>query len=125
FSLSENGRILATTTGSTTDITLWDIASGRPYNTLSDPDIATALVFSPAGTILATAEGMTLGIKLWDTRTGHLLGILTGHGEPTASLSFSHDGTLLAAGDGEGAITVWNIASRTPVAAMSDGSGAI
>jgi WD40 repeat protein len=72
------------------------------------------LSFNPAGTLLATAGGSTA--RLWDATTHQQVGsTLNGgtDGSAVDSLAFNRDGTVLAAGNGQGTVTLWNPATQT------------
>ena len=77
-----------------------------------------AIAWSPRGDLIATAHGNDSCIRLWD-RDGNLKRVLLGHEEEVTSLSFSHDGALLASGErrtsggGEGTVRVWDVATGT------------
>jgi formylglycine-generating enzyme required for sulfatase activity/serine/threonine protein kinase/WD40 repeat protein len=82
-----------------------------------------ALAWSPRGDVLATAYGSDNAIRLWD-REGKLKRVLFGHDEQVTSLSFSHDGMLLASGErrmgsGHGAVRLWDVATGTTRAVLT------
>src|SRR5438045_789993 len=78
-----------------------------------------SLIYSPNGRILATTAMNSNQVKLWDTGSGFELrtlaisGGVSGFGAATlsgiASISFSHDGRLLAAGGRDGSISIWEV----------------
>lgn len=69
------------------------------------------IAFSPNGSLLA-ASGRG-SVSLWNSATGALMGELPGTpGDWHWELSFSPDGSLLAAATWAGEISVWSLASR-------------
>jgi WD40 repeat protein len=92
-------------------IRFWDVeagrASGKPIADLEENQ--QNLVFSPDGTILASIGG---GIRLWDVENRRQIGeTLTTTDFGAVTLAFSPDGSLLAAGDGNGFLILWDVAT--------------
>jgi WD40 repeat protein len=92
-------------------ISLWDVASRTRLAMI--PAVQSgrvrAVAFSPDSRFLAIA-GKTL--ILWDVRAGMALSPSFEASESVANLAFSADGALLAAGAGDGALRIWNTATR-------------
>jgi uncharacterized delta-60 repeat protein len=65
-----------------------------------------AVAFSPDGTLLAAQNA---GVDVWRVTDGSLFRSISGSFGGIGSLSFSPDSLLLAAGDGDGAVRVWNV----------------
>ena len=95
---SPDSRMLASSNGSDSTISLWDLASRRMVRTFVDePGIVTTCVaFSPDGRTLASGyEDGT--IALWDIASGRqLLGPAVQQREEIISATFSPDGHTLA-----------------------------
>jgi WD40 repeat protein len=103
-------------------------ADGAPFSVQSDglmPDIA---AFSPDGRIVA-GTGSTLGnegLFLFDVATRKPIGEAIAERFPSIEvLRFSPDGRLLAAGDREGGIRVWNVESRRLLGQPLTGDGIV
>ena len=94
---SADGKSLATTSLDAT-AKLWDAATGRELFTLSgNTGGVVAAAFSPDSLRLATA-GSDGAAKVWDVATGQLLLTLApGDGKRLDAVTFSPDGTQLAA----------------------------
>jgi WD40 repeat protein/tRNA A-37 threonylcarbamoyl transferase component Bud32 len=110
---SPDGRVLATGgPGGSTKIQLWDVASGKPQQTLSGIGERNlkSLVFSPDGKILASGgESRTRrNFVLWDARTGKELAAPVGHLGAVDSIAFSPDGKIVCTGAFDGKIKLWN-----------------
>lgn len=131
---SQDGKTLASVSWSRYDgqqVTLWEVATGRPRLTLSKRDSLTgaalppmtelekrntharlsSVVFSPDGRLMAVgSDGGT--INLWDPSTGqHIRSLeheIRGFYYGVASLAFSPDGRTLAAGTSNSPIVLWD-----------------
>src|SRR5262249_53028310 len=69
---------------------------------------------SPDGRLLAAADWMDRAVSLWDTRSGRLLRQLPlkeGQRRYVRSLAFSPDGKTLVAGQMEGFLQLWEVAT--------------
>ena len=119
--ISPNGDLIAASTHgdrlSDHKIYVWEVATGRKIDTLSDdlrlPNIATSLAFSPDGNILIAGYWVPF-VSVW-RRTRIVSGAGFGKFELTNifkmaetvnSVAFSPSGTMFAASTNE--ITVWN-----------------
>jgi dipeptidyl aminopeptidase/acylaminoacyl peptidase len=99
---SPDGRLLASATAQGARV--WDLASGEPRLTLSEP--AGSVAFSVEGSLLAVGEAQ--GISLWEVATGQKLSPLPGGtGRPV----FSPDGRLAAYVSGY--LRLWGIPDTT------------
>ncbi|MFF5225890.1 WD40 repeat domain-containing protein [Dactylosporangium sp. NPDC000521] len=98
--------------GAKGSVIIWDVATGRPVHRFDDDNLGSAMAFSPDGATVAVAKGNT--IALFHVGTGGRT-VLGGQGPAIGSLTFSHDGTLLASADGH-APKVWNVAVGTVAA---------
>jgi WD40 repeat protein len=102
---------------------LWNVATGRPIAILADPNATgsvpdpnvTGVAFSATG-MMATCD--TLGYtSLWDVRTRSVVRTFTDARpglEGTAAVALNPSGTLLATGDSDGTVYVWNLAPKSP-----------
>jgi WD40 repeat protein len=94
-------------------------------------DWLTALTFSNDGRHLASAD-RSGRLFLWDVTdagkpgedgTGYESRILSADGPTIWDLAFSPDGPILASGDGEGRITLWDVVGQNPLATRIEGPG--
>lgn len=128
---SPDGRTLAAGTSNGT-VTFWTTSSPLSVQIQQLPANSTstvqALAFSPGGRMLATGSDGD-GLWLWNTSNpGHPVDIaarlLSGSAASVASVAFSADGQILAAGTGNG-VWLWRInRRRTPVLVAHVMSGA-
>ena len=61
----------------------------------------------------------------WNQARGDDLCVLRGHSNLVYSVAFSPDGRLLASGDWNGVVFLWDVTTRKPVAKLNPGGGAI
>ena len=112
---------------------LWAAETGKLSATLSpDPEITTGLIrvvprplcFSSDGQMLAcvsaiNTDGTTVGtsdfISVWDVKSGKQIATLKGPTAVVHALDFSPCGQLLAAGDADGILHEWDIATEKQV----------
>lgn len=128
---SPDGKVLASVTGQTGEVRLWDAAQGRELMKFqAEQGNYACLAFAPDGKTLAVGSykrgekgELTGGIGFWDVATGKAVRQLA-HKAPRAvtRLAFSPDGKTLAASEAwrEGdnadyvrAITLWDVAGGT------------
>ncbi len=106
---SPNGQLLASG-GDDWTFKLWNIQQRQHIATLEHITDRTRsqvkdVAFSPDGQRLATAGQH---VKLWEISTQNEIATLR-HDEYVWALAFSPNGQLLAAGDGEGKVKIWDV----------------
>jgi dipeptidyl aminopeptidase/acylaminoacyl peptidase len=111
ISFSPNGRLLAA--GGDGQAYLWNLVTGHHLITLDDPgDGAGAEAFSPDRKLLADGDSVLNRVDLWDTVTGRHAATLTAPGPGGIDgVAFSPNGQLLAAGDNNKHVYVWDMAT--------------
>ena len=113
---SPDGQLLASG-GDDWSCRLWNVATGSQIATLEhiigrNRTQVKEVAFSPDGKLLATAG---LNAKLWEVSTRNEIATLQ-HDEWVVALAFSTNGELLATGDNQGRVKVWNIQERKVIA---------
>jgi WD40 repeat protein len=123
---SPDGRLLATG-GYDDEIHLWQASSGKELFRFALPageqPHAASVVFSPDGALLAGCNSCEHGIHVWETSTGkERRQLKIAGGASATSLTFSGDGSLLAAiccvnkgRESETHIGVWRVSSDKEV----------
>ncbi len=106
--------------GADRKLILWDLAAGRPADTLVLPVTSRALTVSPDGKRLAGGGDDGL-VRLWDVSAGKLTpaaaaAALKGHTDWLLCLAFSPDGKALASGGYDGTVRVWDVATGKALA---------
>jgi WD40 repeat protein len=110
-------------------IQLQDIASKSMGASFSHEDFVTAFTLSVDGKVLASASAKIINgdykpaVILWDAASGSELKTLVLE-NPATSLSFSPDGSLLAAAAGND-VQIWDTTSGTQITNLTGHSGAV
>ena len=103
---SPNGNLLATK-GRDKTIRLWNPHAGNLIRTI-DTNSRGGITFNKDGSLLASAEGTTKVVNLWNSETGKLQKTLGGHLGDVRYVTFSPNSDVLASGDSDGHIILWD-----------------
>ena len=115
LSFSADSKILAS--GGLDDaVKLWDITTGINIDTLRHPNFVRFISFSPDGKTFASLSGRA---RLWDVTTGQNITIFQGARSTSDCMSFSPDGTILAAGFRDGTIRLWDVTTNTNIRTLN------
>ena len=96
-----------------TDITLWDVQSGKVLNTFSGHSGKIhSLAFSPIRRWLA-GGGVDKTVTLWDLDSGQQFKTFTGSADVVNVVIFSPDGAAILSGSWDSVVDVWDAASGT------------
>jgi len=114
IAISPDGGTLAAG-GSSNMVKLWDVATGEQMGSITlstDVVYVGSLAFSSDGKALATPGFYPNPVQLWDVTNGKLIANFSSE-EPfhIFNLIFSPDGRMLASGDWNGAVHLWDVAS--------------
>lgn len=104
MALSPDGSSLAVG-GGASGVRLYDTATGGHTRTLSGPSELNTLAFGPDG--LLAGGGIQGTVWLWNSVSGRKMRVLRGSGTGVGALTFSSDGTMVAASDWSGAVWLW------------------
>src|SRR5262249_58835970 len=87
--------------------------------------LVSSLAFAPGGAMLASGAAEIKdqmrgslrekvgNVWLWNPATGEEIGVLSGHQRPVYTLSFSPDVRLLASGEYNGVVNLWDVTTQT------------
>ncbi|MEU7611717.1 serine/threonine-protein kinase [Micromonospora sp. NPDC049204] len=88
-----------------------------------DRQPASALAFSGDSTTLVTANSDTFSITFWDVAARRAVATIPGHTKEINVLRFSPDGKTLASGGDDGAVKLWDVASRQNTGTLTFNQG--
>jgi WD40 repeat protein len=100
-------------------VRLWDVSSSRELQVLEQESGANNVVFAPQNDIVAFGTGNHT-VSLWNTTELRPVKILEGHTADVSTLSYSHDGTLIATAGFDHTIRLWDADSGTQIALLQN-----
>lgn len=109
--MADGSRIVSGGTGGT--IIIWDADTGKPLhrfrNGKNELDHLLSIVFLGQTSLFATGS-LDLGkIRIWDAKDGKLVKTLDDMDREVTGLAASPDGKLLAVGDTDHHVTIWDV----------------
>jgi WD40 repeat protein len=122
---SSTGKLLAASTdaygGHPASVVVWDVASHR---LIGQPIEGSGFAFSPEDSLLAVAQYKDL--LLYDLHSHRVVKRpLTGHTKNIASIAFSPDGTIVAAGSEDKTIMLWDVKTQAPLGTLAGHSDTV
>lgn len=115
---SPGGSQLATI-GNDGTVILWDVSTGAeqfrlPGITEPNDFVSTKrIAYSSDGTLLVACDKNL--VKIYGSTSGNIIKTLDGHETDVTSVAISTDGKLIASGDLDGKVIIWNTASGDPL----------
>src|SRR5262249_47972637 len=111
LAFSPDGHLLAGfARGRHLGLTVWDVATGSPLPSFTDPSLAGAgIAFHPGGRMAAVSV-LTGDVLLLDLTSGRATRTLSDAQMASEAVAFSPDGSTLVAGCYDGAVLVWETA---------------
>jgi len=108
IALARGAGTMLASAGADGKVLIWDVAEGKPKQTITPGGTIRVLAFSPEGTFLAGGGDESV-VYLWEAATGKQKAKLEGHTDWVWSLSFSSDGKQLASGGSDGTVHLWDV----------------
>jgi WD40 repeat protein/serine/threonine protein kinase len=115
--LSHDGLRLATGSGSTAEVKVWEVTGDRRVEQFRPNVNPVEVTVSPDGTLCAAVHSLGQ-VTIWSTATGQEVRHLERQPSLIGRIAFRHDGLLLAGGTGDGPIKVWDVTSGKEVATL-------
>ncbi len=128
--LSPDGKLVAAAQPDGT-VGVWELSSGLPVQTIRPPTEPVVMAFSPDASLLATGHTEPAGrhARLWRVEDGSLAADITVRTGPEViyeklnwALAFSPDGSLLATGDVDNDVKLYQVAGGRQAATVGFGS---
>lgn len=117
-SFSPDGGFLATA-GKLGNVCLWDAHRWQPmyklqaYGVSADPSLGdSVLAWSPGSTTLVVGNDRQNALVILDPQSGTVLDVIQESRQPTVSIAWSPDSSLLATGHVDGTVRLWETRSR-------------
>jgi WD40 repeat protein/transcriptional regulator with XRE-family HTH domain len=121
LTFSPDGRQLVTGSWDNT-VKLWDVENGALLWSDSQASSIPSVAFALDGSLLAMSGENVGKIHLWDLRSDTLLETLS-HPHPVSAVAWSPKARLLASGDFDGGIRVWELHTTEPAICIRVFSG--
>lgn len=107
---------------------VWDLAGGHEITTLrghSSPALISNIIFSPDGATVFAGVAEDKFAYQWDATTGQVVRTFTGEGKEIYGVALSPDGSLLAAGNQDGNISLFAVESGEKLRVLSGHAGLV
>jgi len=105
-------------------VLLWDIKRHKKLRSLLHPEFQCgplSVALSPDARRVAVGYA-PYDVAIWDTRTGRIIHNLASRNNWVVCLDFSPDGHMLASGEGNSAVRVWDVEKGTQLFKLPMGS---
>ena len=104
-------------------VQIWDANGNILYNFSEEATEIWTVKWSPDGTRIASASAGDDTVSIWNASNGEEISVLT---HSTAwSLDWSPDGTKILSGNTNGQLTLWDLATETPILNLGNHTGLI
>lgn len=118
---SPNGRLVAMSNGMRV-VAVWDAVERKELHRLGQSDKTNAVAFVSDEHLVAAAGR---SVQLWDVNTGRSVSKFRAFRKYADALAVPHDLKLFAAGDRDGVVRVWDVASGREVKEYEWGIGSV
>jgi serine/threonine protein kinase/WD40 repeat protein len=116
--ISADGTVLATA-NDVGEVSLWDAATGESLGTIGEGELVGDFAFSPVGSTLGIVHWKGGAVDLWDVADGSRIRTLGEKGGQ--AIAISPDDRLLATGNWDPTVRVWDLRHGTLVRELDQG----
>jgi WD40 repeat protein len=102
---------------------VWELVSGKRVRSLSAESVRAVISFSPDGERYLTREGVQVNVHEWASSAR--VSRFAGHQQMIQCSCWSPDGKLVATGDSQGVIGLWDVATGDRQKWLLDNTGTI
>ena len=124
LALAPDGKTLATSSQSSSEVRLWNLAGQPQFDRQGHGDAATDATFSIDGSQVISG-GSDNVVRVWNLADRRMQHTLRGHTDNVTKIACSPDGKTVATASLDRSVRLWNIASATELPRLNGHTAAV